>query len=372
MTEAVRAYHAKRADGTSGPLDLNGLLASFVSICNTVAYAHSQGIVHRDLKSQNVVLGEFGEVILLDWGFAHELGRPEGPADDTLAVSLETAPNDLTLPGQIVGTPAYMAPEQAAGRRDLIDQRTDVYGLGAMLYEICTGRPPFTGPDTRELLRLVRETLPSRPEQICAGLAPGLAAICMRALLRNLLTGIRRPLNLPATCSAWLADEPITAYSESVLERLRRWGRRHKPVVAGLAALLVATFTTVMVSLVLYEKDQARTAAEKAAAEDKARDVLDRHLYFERLALAERELDAHDLGRAKHLLAECPRGGRGWEWAVLQRLTHTDQSVLRPFGAIVGRGLLSAGRTAGLRRARSPGPALGPAHWRGVAHPDRT
>jgi WD40 repeat protein/serine/threonine protein kinase len=336
LTEAIQVYHLKRADGSSGPLDFNGLLASFVSICNTVAYAHSQGIVHRDLKSQNVVLGEFGEVILLDWGFAHELGKPDDPADETQAAPLGTAPPHLTLPGQILGTPAYMAPEQAAGRRDLIDQRTDVYGLGAILYEICTGRPPFTGADTLEVLRLAREATPPRPEQVCTDVAPALAAVCMRALARDPVDRYPSAAELARDVQRWLADEPTMAYPESVLERLHRWSRRHKPVVAGLAALLVTTFTVVMIALVLLEKEQARTseiqaqaATQKAADDKKAREALEGRLYCERLALAERELVANNLARVTHLLAECPPARRGWEWGCLQRLAHTDQSVLR-------------------------------------------
>jgi WD40 repeat protein len=338
LTEAIQAYHAKkRADGTTGALDLNALLAAFVSICNTVAYAHSQRVIHRDLKSQNVVLGDFGEVILLDWGFAHELGKPEEPVNDARPLPSGAGP-DLTLPGQIVGTPAYMAPEQAAGRRDLLDERTDVYGLGAILYEICTGGPPYTGNDTRELLRLVRETTPRRPEQVCPDLSPALAAICMRALARDPVNRYKSAADLAHEVQRWLADEPTLAYRESRLEQLRRWRRRHRPVVAGAAALLATAFMAAMVVLAL----QARAGKEKAAADATAREVLERHLYCERLGLAERELVAHNLARVTQLLAQCPSARRGWEWACLQRLSQTDQTVLRGHAAPLSAAVLCA------------------------------
>src|SRR5262249_46743567 len=138
LAEASRAYHERRRRGEAGPLELRELLMAFVGVCNAVAYAHSRGVIHRDLKPQKVVLGDFGEVIVLDWGLARVLGEAEGEAaEDRAPVSLSgEGSRDQTIAGQVLGTPAYMAPEQAEGRLDLIDARTDVYGLGAILYEL--------------------------------------------------------------------------------------------------------------------------------------------------------------------------------------------------------------------------------------------
>jgi serine/threonine protein kinase len=136
-------------------LGLVPLLNAFVTVCNTVAYAHSQGVIHRDLKGENVVLGDFGEVVVLDWGLAKLVGRVQREADDP-SLAVEHAASDdpgLTVQGQAMGTPAYMAPEQASGHLDLIDRHTDIYGLGAILYEILTGCAPFSGPHTHEVLR---------------------------------------------------------------------------------------------------------------------------------------------------------------------------------------------------------------------------
>jgi PAS domain S-box-containing protein len=186
LTEAARAFHHNRQAGRDDPLELPTLLNAFVTVCNTVAYAHSRGILHRDLKGQNVVLGDFGEVVLLDWGLAKRIDRPAGEAP----ASVQPEPADsgsgtLTVHGQAVGTPAYMAPEQAAGRLDLLGPRTDVYGLGAILYEILTGRPPFAGADTQEVLRKVRQEAPDPPRQVWAEVPPGLEAVCLQALTKD-------------------------------------------------------------------------------------------------------------------------------------------------------------------------------------------
>jgi serine/threonine protein kinase len=130
LSAAARAYHDRRLAGRADPLELPTLLNAFVTVCNALAYAHSRGVIHRDLKGQNVILGDFGEVVVLDWGLAKVVGRPEGEAHSP-AVVLGEAANDsgYTVQGEMLGTPAYMAPEQAAGRLDLIDFHTDVYGL---------------------------------------------------------------------------------------------------------------------------------------------------------------------------------------------------------------------------------------------------
>ena len=187
LTEAAQTYHEKRANNEAEPLDFLTLLNAFVTVCNTVAYAHSRGVIHRDLKGQNVVVGDYGEVVVLDWGLAKLVdgsdaetpGCPDDPATEGSAAV------GLTIQGQTLGTPAYMAPEQAAGRLNEIDARTDVYGLGAMLYEILTGQPPFSGSDTAEVLKNVLEKTPTPPRSLSADVAPTLEAVCLRALAKN-------------------------------------------------------------------------------------------------------------------------------------------------------------------------------------------
>ncbi len=184
LSEAARAFHHHRLAGREEPLELLALLNAFVVVCNTVAYAHSRGVIHRDLKGQNVVLGDFGEVILLDWGLAKLVGRPEAEAE-AAPVVLDGTGADHTVQGTALGTPAYMAPEQAAGRLDRIDRHTDVYGLGAILYEVLTGQPPFTGGDTQAVLRQVRDERPVPPRQRWPEVPPALESVCLRALAKD-------------------------------------------------------------------------------------------------------------------------------------------------------------------------------------------
>ena len=187
LTEAVRAYHQKRQAGQADLLELLALLNGFVMVCQTIAYAHERGVIHRDLKGENIALGDFGEVVVLDWGLAKLADRHEGQADMWPAGqdSEDIGDAGLTVQGQALGTPSFMAPEQATGRLDLISRRTDVYGLGAILYEILTGRPPFTGSDTCEVLRKVREEEPVPPRQLCPDAPPELEALCLRALAKQ-------------------------------------------------------------------------------------------------------------------------------------------------------------------------------------------
>jgi PAS domain S-box-containing protein len=187
LSEVCREYHVGRAAGQADSLQFLTMLNALVIVCNTIAYAHSRGVIHRDLKGQNVVLGNFGEVVVLDWGLAKVIGAGEEERLD-MAVHLdhqEPGDSELTVAGQTLGTPAYMAPEQAAGSLDQINVQTDVYGLGAILYEILTGRPPFCGSDTRDVLRKVQEEAPIPPRDVWSDVPSALEAVCLRALSKR-------------------------------------------------------------------------------------------------------------------------------------------------------------------------------------------
>jgi PAS domain S-box-containing protein len=186
LTSAIDAYHATRLEGRADPLEFVALLTAFVAVCNTVAYAHSRRVLHRDLKGDNVMLGDFGEVVVLDWGLAKLMDQPDDEAGDASRIAWDrTLDAGLTVQGEIVGTPAYMAPEQAAGRQDQIDERTDIYGLGAMLYEILTGQPPFTGSTTLEVLQNAIRGNPPPPRELWPDAPPALEEACLKALAKD-------------------------------------------------------------------------------------------------------------------------------------------------------------------------------------------
>jgi serine/threonine-protein kinase len=187
LSEAAESYHQKRAAGQADPVEFSTLLYAFVVVCKTIAYAHSRGVIHRDLKGQNVVIGDFGEVVVLDWGLAKLVDQSDADLKSS-AVSMdhqETERLDLTRHGDALGTPAYMAPEQARGRLELIDRRTDVYGLGALLYQLLTGQPPFSGATVGELLKKVETEEPVPPQDVWAEVPPTLQAACLRALAKQ-------------------------------------------------------------------------------------------------------------------------------------------------------------------------------------------
>jgi PAS domain S-box-containing protein len=185
LSAAARAYHVKRAEGGADPLEFVALLTAFAAVCNAIAYAHSRGVLHRDLKGDNIILGDFGEVIVLDWGLAKLVGQQE-ELESERSVSLPDGARDagLTVQGDVVGTPAYMAPEQAEGRLDQIDERTDIFGLGAIFYEILTGQPPFVGSTTLEVIKKAIQRNAAPPRELWPQVPPALEEVCLKAMAK--------------------------------------------------------------------------------------------------------------------------------------------------------------------------------------------
>ena len=217
LTEATHEYHEKRGAGTAVAVELLALLNAFVSVCQTIAYAHAQGVVHRDLKGSNV-LGDYGEVIVLDWGLAKLIDSDDGGAGAS-SESSELETHEHTLQGTIKGTPVYISPEAAVGSTDLIGPRTDVYGLGAILYEILTGQPPFTGATIREVLAQVERAAPVRPGAIVPDVPDELEAACLRALAKNPDDRHATAGDLAIQVRRWLAESADR--SRARLERER-------------------------------------------------------------------------------------------------------------------------------------------------------
>jgi serine/threonine-protein kinase len=284
LAEAARDFHARRRAGQAEALELRELLGAFVAVCNAVAYAHSRGVLHRDLKGQNVVLGDFGEVVVLDWGLAKLIGEGGGTVLGE-PVAVEPGSREDTVQGQVLGTPGFMAPEQAAGDAGRVDRRTDVYGLGALLYQVLTGEPPFSGADTRDVLRKVVHEAPAAPRALWPGVSAALEAVCLKALAKGPEQRYATARQVADEVRHWLADEPVAAYPDPVVTRLGRWGRRHRPLVTAAAALLVALVAALAAGTVLLGEANARTEQARREAEgqrdlarenfDKARQAVD-------------------------------------------------------------------------------------------------
>jgi serine/threonine-protein kinase len=286
LAEAIKEYHHRRQAGQAGSLELRTLLGNFVAVCNAVAYAHSRRVLHRDLKPANVVLGDFGEVVVLDWGLARLLGtNQQEEATSLLPVSLKAGSHEETVQGQVLGTPAYMAPEQADGRLDLLGPATDVHGLGAILYELLSGQPPFRGGSSDEVLRQVVRDEPVRPREHVASTPAALEAVCLKALAKKPADRYATAAELAREVEAWAADEPVRAYREPWSVRAGRLLRRHRVLAASLAAALAVTLMLGAAGGVYVQQQRQRAREQAEAALVQAAQLRDDFRFTDALAM---------------------------------------------------------------------------------------
>jgi serine/threonine protein kinase len=243
LKEAIRRFHEAEKPGRDPgerSLALRDLLQRFVDVCNAVAYAHSRGVLHRDLKPGNIMLGKYGETLIVDWGLAKSVGRSDGTRTTEESTLQPNSGSDwaATVMGTVIGTPAYMSPEQAAGRLDLLGPASDIYSLGSTLYALLTGKAPFDESDKGELLQRVQRGAWRPPRQVKAKTPAALDAICRKAMALKPKDRYQTALDLAAELEHWLADEPVKAYREPFFVRVSRWGRRH-PVWAACSIFFV-------------------------------------------------------------------------------------------------------------------------------------
>jgi WD40 repeat protein/tRNA A-37 threonylcarbamoyl transferase component Bud32 len=322
------------------------------AVARAVHHAHQRGILHRDLKPANILLSvrsdplqrvgppqpaEAGhyEPMITDFGLAKRVATDRG----------------LTQSGAIVGTPGYMAPEQTAGRKEALTTAVDVYGLGAVLYALLTGWPPFQGDTVLDTLTRVREREPEPPSRSNPRVDRDLEAICLKCLEKEPQRRYGSAEALAEDLEHWLAGEPIRARQIGRTARVWRWCRRN-PVVAGLTATAAMLLVVLLVgsavgtALIWRANQDLNQALER---EREARDGERFTAYFQRIALVDREWSANNLSRALELLDQCPPELRGWEWHYLKRLRgtnlppmHHDNAVLcaaiSPDGELIASG----------------------------------
>ena len=205
------------------PMPIRRAVELIAKVARTVHYAHEHGILHRDIKPGNILLDAKGEPHLTDFGLAR-LVESESSVTHTL---------------DILGTPSYMAPEQAVGNNTAVSNATDVYGIGAVLYQLLTGHPPFAGGATYETIRLLLDTEPRQPRLLNPKIDRDLSTICLKCLEKDPKRRYSSALALAEDLERWLKHEPILARHTGIIGRSRKWVRRN-PTSALLAASLIA------------------------------------------------------------------------------------------------------------------------------------
>jgi eukaryotic-like serine/threonine-protein kinase len=302
-----------------------------VQAAEALEHAHQLGIVHRDIKPANLLVDALGNLWITDFGLAHCQNQA-----------------GLTMSGDLVGTLRYMSPEQALGKRVLIDHRTDIYSLGVTLYELLTLEPAFSGRDRQELLRQIAFEEPKRTRRLNRAIPAELETIVFKAMEKNPAERYATAQEMGDDLRRFLEDKPIQAKRPGLVVRMRKWSRRHPSVVwAGLVVLLLTLIILGVSNVVITQQRDKRdealkqataneTAAKAAEAEAKEQQSLARQRFYGvQMILIQREYDANNIRRVRELLEELLPGQadvadlRGFEWYYWDQLAHRELMTLQ-------------------------------------------
>lgn len=273
LKEAIAAFHDKpHADEGERNVLFRNLLKRFVDVCNAIGYAHSRGVLHRDLKPGNIMIGKYGETLVVDWGLAKPIGDQSAEkgggvsgdiAGEKTIQPTNTGSYEQTVQGTAIGTPAFMSPEQAEGRLDIIGKASDIYSLGATLYVLVVGQLPINGKTIDEFMGKVKRGEFTHPIKVKASVPAALNAIIVKSMALKPEDRYASAIAMGADIEHYLADEPVTAYVEPWTERARRWARKHRTYVMAAAVMLVTSVVALTAGLFFVNAEKNRTIKER-------------------------------------------------------------------------------------------------------------
>lgn len=326
----VRGQTLSRAihDALSLPERLK-LLSHVVDLCQALAYAHSRHVIHRDIKPSNIMIGGFGETVVIDWGLAKILGQEDIYQENLQSTWSKLAGSDDLVPpqteaGAALGTPHYMSPEQASGNIESIDERSDVYALGAVLYELLTGRAPFLGRTTHEILHDVVHTGPKPVLDVVPDAPLELVQICAKAMAMEPGDRYQSAKELADDLIRFQTGALVRSYAYSPRELLVHYYRKHRAVWNTAAAGLIALLMVASVSYVNILNARNREREQRIEAEEVG--------HIAQVRLAQTLLNARNFDAANEVLGATKPDRRGWEWDFLNRNANRDRFTIPDTG----------------------------------------
>lgn len=298
LRERISKFHSGTIDFHS--LKFQELLDCLVDVAQTVSYAHSQGVIHRDLKPANILVGQFGETVVVDWGLA----KAQATDNDDSRLNMPSTQNDTaTRADQILGTIGYAAPEQLGESKNGVDDRTDIYSLGAILYYMLTGQHTVaTDKDLERLIETVRKGDIPNPRKLVSSAPAALDAIAMKALSSDRNNRYQSAQEFIDDINRWNADLPVSASTESMSEKISRLARKHQNGVFAIVASLLVISIISGIALYFVNESRISEADQRYKAERLADEKSD--LSEEKSKLAEQKTELAQSYAEEKVVAE--------------------------------------------------------------------